>query len=214
MRLERATGLYIYPQYKKWFLGVFHTTESTILVIYLGVMPDAMFTTYTSRNLLIFNEWWIFLSNWKQKHVWYDTNGYQSEKLSIKIHKQLVAQKDLAPKQMLLQSIISLQLTVPTMWNGSDQWYQKISIRGVYYWKIGGKINIFFSTIPNLKLKSFKNKSVETKTSTGKEIILKVDKNLFSIMTIVAQSQQLNMKKVFSHPLGPIPWSLLTADGC
>ena len=65
-----------------------------------------------------------------------------------------------------------------------------------------------------MKLKSFKNKSVETKTSTGKEIILKVDKNLFSIMTIVAQSQQLNMKKVFSHPLGPIPWSLLTADGC
>ena len=44
-------------------------------------------------------------------------------------------------------------------------------------------------TIPNLKLKSFKKKSVKTKTSTGKEIILKADKNLFYIMTIAAQSQ-------------------------
>ena len=32
-------------------------------------------------------------------------------------------------------------------------------------------------------------------------------------MTIVAQSQQLDMKEVFSHPLRPIPWSLSTADG-
>ena len=39
----------------------------------------------------------------------------QSKKLSIKIHKQQAAQKDLAPKQMLLQSIISLQMTVPAM---------------------------------------------------------------------------------------------------
>ena len=51
------------------------------------------------------------------------------------------------------------------------------------------------------------------KTSTGKKIILKADKNLFSITTIVAQSRQLDMKEVFSHPLGPIPWSLSTADG-
>ena len=55
---------------------------------------------------------------------------------------------------------------------------------------------------------------LKTKTSTGKEIILKADKNLFSIMTIVAQSQQLDMKEMFSHPLGPIQWSLSTADGC
>ena len=64
-----------------------------------------------------------------------------------------------------------------------------------------------------MKPKSFKKKSAKTKTSTGKEIILKSDKNLFSIMTIVAQSQQLDMKEVFSHPLRPIPWSLSTADG-
>ena len=33
-------------------------------------------------------------------------------------------------------------------------------------------------------------------------------------MTVVAQSQQPDMKKVFSHPLGLIPRSLLTADSC
>ena len=49
----------------------------------------------------------------------------QSKKLSIKIYKQQAAQKDLAPKQVLLQSIISLQMTVPAMSNSSDQWYQR-----------------------------------------------------------------------------------------
>lgn len=71
----------------------------------------------------------------------------------------------------------------------------------------------FFSTISSLKLKTFQKKKVTTTTSTGKEVILKADKNLFSVMTLVAQSRQLNMKEVFSYPLGPIPWSLSTADG-
>ena len=52
---------------------------------------------------------------------------------------------------------------------------------------------------------------MKTKTSTRKEIILKVDKNLFSI---VAQSQQLDMKEVFSHPREAISHCLSTADGC
>ena len=42
----------------------------------------------------------------------------------------------------------------------------------------------------------------------GKEIILKADKNLFSIMTTVAQSRQLDMKEILSHALEPTPWSL------
>ena len=73
---------------------------------------------------------------------------------------------------------------------------------------------LFFSTVPNLKLKSFKKKIVKMKTSAGKEIILKADKNLFSSMTIVAQLRQPDMKEVFSHPVGPARWSLSTADGC
>ena len=33
-------------------------------------------------------------------------------------------------------------------------------------------------------------------------------------MTIVAQSQQLDMKEVFSHLLGSVSWSLSFANGC
>ena len=65
-----------------------------------------------------------------------------------------------------------------------------------------------------MKLKSFKKKSTKTKTSTGKVIILNVDKNSFSIMTIVAQLRQLGMKEEFSHPLGPVPWFPSIADHC
>ena len=62
-----------------------------------------------------------------------------------------------------------------------------------------------------MKLKSFKKKSVNTKTSTEKEIVLKAD--LIFCYGIV-QSRLLDMKEVFSHPLGPIPWSISTANGC
>ena len=43
---------------------------STILVIYLNLLSDVKFTTHSSRNPCKFNERWIFLSNWKQKHIW------------------------------------------------------------------------------------------------------------------------------------------------
>ena len=71
----------------------------------------------------------------------------------------------------------------------------------------------FFDTLPQMKLKSFgisKPKKVITK---GKEIIFKADKNLFSMMTIISQSRDLDTKEVLSHPLGPIPWSLASSDG-
>jgi hypothetical protein len=71
----------------------------------------------------------------------------------------------------------------------------------------------FFDPIPKMKLKTFENKTVKSKTSTEKEVELKADKNLFSLMTIVAQTRQLDMKKVFCHPLGPVPWALSTSSG-
>ena len=71
----------------------------------------------------------------------------------------------------------------------------------------------FFATLPKMKLQSFSKKSIKTKTSSEKEIELKADKNLFSMMTLVAQSRELDMKEVFSYPLGPVPWSLSTSEG-
>ena len=43
--------------------------------------------------------------------------------------------------------------------------------------------------------------------------MLKADKNLFGMMTVISQSRNLDMKDVLSHPLGPIPWSLSTSYG-
>ncbi len=48
---------------------------------------------------------------------------------------------------------------------------------------------------------------------SGKSKIVQANLNLFRTMTISAQSRQLDMKEVLSHPLGPIPWSLATDDG-
>ena len=64
----------------------------------------------------------------------------------------------------------------------------------------------FFDPIRKVKLESFQAKIIKSKTETEKEIELKVDINLFSMMAIVAQNRQLNMKEVFTYPLGTIPW--------
>ena len=43
-----------------------------------------------------------------------------------------------------------------------------------------------------------------------KRAILKADRSLFGRMIVIAQSWQLNMRVIFVHPLGPIPWALDT----
>ena len=60
----------------------------------------------------------------------------------------------------------------------------------------------------------FVHKDVYTKvTCKGKEIVLKADRNLFGHIIVVAQTRKLEMKKVLSYPLGPIPWTHANADG-
>ena len=60
-----------------------------------------------------------------------------------------------------------------------------------------------------MKIKSFPTKKKETTTFSEKEIQLKGDKNLFAVMTVIAQSRNVNMREVFSHPLGQVS----TSDG-
>ena len=72
----------------------------------------------------------------------------------------------------------------------------------------------FFSTMKKAKLKTFasmtKIKRIQTK---DKEIILKADRGMFAHMTLIAQTRQLDMRLVLTHPLGPLPWALATPDG-
>ena len=56
----------------------------------------------------------------------------------------------------------------------------------------------FFGTLPHIKLRSFEIKGKKSAVSkSGKEVILRADRNLFNIMAVVAQTQQLDMKIFF-----------------
>ena len=71
----------------------------------------------------------------------------------------------------------------------------------------------FFDILPKTKLKfssTLKSKKIVVK---DQEIMLKADKNLFGMMTVISQSRNLHMKEVLSHPLDPIHWSLATGGG-
>ena len=56
-------------------------------------------------------------------------------------------------------------------------------------------------------------KKVELRKGTAKEMVLKGDRALFTQMIIIAEARQLSMKKVLSHPLSPLPWSMAASDG-
>ena len=73
----------------------------------------------------------------------------------------------------------------------------------------------FHDTIQKAKLQTFTdlNKKVKVKSKTSKEIILKADRNLFAQMILIKENRKLQMREVLSHPLGPLPWALSTADG-
>lgn len=43
--------------------------------------------------------------------------------------------------------------------------------------------------------------------------MLKTARSLFGRIVVIAQSRSLDMKEVFCHPLGPLPWSLSTPEG-
>jgi len=57
------------------------------------------------------------------------------------------------------------------------------------------------------------NKKVELRKGTAKEIVLKADRAVLAQMIVIAEARHLSMKKVLSHPLGPLPWSLAASDG-
>ena len=73
----------------------------------------------------------------------------------------------------------------------------------------------FHDTITKAKLKTFThlNKKVSVKAGRNQEVILKADRRLYAQMIVIAESRNLQMREVLSHPLGPLPWSLATPDG-
>lgn len=64
-----------------------------------------------------------------------------------------------------------------------------------------------------MNLKMFGEGKKKCVMGSNKEIILKADRRLYGTMVLIAKNRTLDMNAVFSHPLGPLPWSLSNADG-
>ena len=72
----------------------------------------------------------------------------------------------------------------------------------------------FHNSLKLKKLKTFSSLSKEKKIkTTGRAVILKADRTLFTRMIILGQSQKIDVRDLLSHSLGPLPWALATPAG-
>eukprot|EP00058_Branchiostoma_floridae_P000977 XP_002586465.1 hypothetical protein BRAFLDRAFT_106667 [Branchiostoma floridae] len=72
----------------------------------------------------------------------------------------------------------------------------------------------FYDKLTKLKLKTFSNIGTKKTSAKGKtKVVLQADRNLFRHIILIAESRQLRIKDVLTHPLGPLPWSIAKADG-
>ena len=76
------------------------------------------------------------------------------------------------------------------------------------------QVKKFHDPLKTNKLKTFSdmNKKKQVKTNE-RSIILKADRSLFGRIIVIAQERSLQMDYILSHPLGPLPWALSSADG-
>ena len=65
-----------------------------------------------------------------------------------------------------------------------------------------------------LRLKSFKNMRTIVKVqSKAKVIPLQMDRSLFARVALLCKFRKIDMKMIFTYPLGPLPWSLADPYG-
>ena len=71
-----------------------------------------------------------------------------------------------------------------------------------------------FTTLKKNKLPTFSSaKNATVKDSKGKEITVKMNRNFFARLLILAKSRQIDLEEVLSYSLGVYPLSLATASG-
>ena len=72
----------------------------------------------------------------------------------------------------------------------------------------------FFDPLKKLKLKSFKNLKAVTKLRAKDAVIpIKLDRDVFARMALLGQFRKIDMRLVFTYPLGPLPWALADPYG-
>ena len=72
----------------------------------------------------------------------------------------------------------------------------------------------YFDPLKKVKLKSFKDlKAVRKVHNKNLVLPLRMDRDVFARMALLGQFRQIDMKVVFTYPLGPLPWSLADPYG-
>ena len=72
----------------------------------------------------------------------------------------------------------------------------------------------YFDPMKKLMLGTFSEAKKKTRVrAAGRDVIIKADRNLFARLLVIAKSRQIDMREVLTHELGPMPWSLASADG-
>lgn len=72
----------------------------------------------------------------------------------------------------------------------------------------------FFDTLKKMKLKSFKDLQAVTKVRIKDAVLpIRLDRAVFVRMALIGQVRKIDMKTVFSFPLGPLPWALADPYG-
>ena len=68
--------------------------------------------------------------------------------------------------------------------------------------------------IPKLKLKTFASMKAKRSCKVkDKSLALKADRDVFARLLVVSGKRNISLKEVLKYSLGPIPWSLATAEG-
>ena len=72
----------------------------------------------------------------------------------------------------------------------------------------------FFDPLKKLKLKSFKDLKAVAKIRIKDAVLpIRLDRDVFARMALISQFRKIDMRLVFSYPLGPLPWALADPYG-
>ena len=73
----------------------------------------------------------------------------------------------------------------------------------------------FFDPVKKQRLKTFASlgKCVKVTDSEKKSKQMRAERNVFGQLVLLSLKNNINMDKTLCYPLGPVPWSLATADG-
>ncbi|XP_065192176.1 uncharacterized protein LOC135823255 [Sycon ciliatum] len=71
----------------------------------------------------------------------------------------------------------------------------------------------FHDPLKKLNLSTFSVKKSKKSATSHSTEILRSDRATFSRIALIAQTRHMDMREVFSYPLGPVPWALATPSG-